>query len=31
VRFSEIKARNRVTRDLGILVSGISNHLHGGN
>ncbi len=31
VRFSEIKARNRVTRDLGILVSGISKHLHGGS
>lgn len=31
VPFSEIKARNRVTRDLGILVSGISKHLHGGS
>jgi pilus assembly protein CpaE len=30
VRFSEIKARNRVTRDLALLVSGLSERLHGG-
>ena len=30
VLFSEIKARNRVTRDLAILAEGISRHLQGG-